>query len=226
MEQEQHHHLVFENAYVRVFYVEIAAHESTLYHRHAFPYLSLAPPAMPDAPAQAGGPNEQTASSVAPVSYAPGGFSHAVHNTRDITLRNIAVELLRPQGELRNRCQQIVREQPQHNCVDLKERDPDSGRLLSSVETLFETDEISVREWEVWPNVTVTPAAQSRSSTLVGSMSGVVNVTANGDSRLVPQAGVVWLLAGSRTALRTGPNAHGRFIAVVFKDSDSAQASQ
>jgi len=224
MEQEQHHHLVFENAYVRVLYVEIPAQESTLYHRHDFPYLSLSPPPLPDAPPQSAAPNERTASSAPPVSYALGGFSHAVHNTRDVTLRNIAIELLRPQGMVRNRCQQIVRDQPQHDCVVLKETDPDAGGLVSSVELLFETDEISVFEWEVWPNSTVTPAAESRLSTLVGSMSGIVNVTANGDSRLVPRAGVVWLLAGSKTALRTGPNAHGNFITVVFKDS--ALASQ
>ncbi len=43
MEQEHHHHLEFENSYVRVFFVEIPAHESTLFHRHDFPYLSVPP---------------------------------------------------------------------------------------------------------------------------------------------------------------------------------------
>src|SRR5689334_22682232 len=43
MEQEHHHHLEFENSYVRVFFVEIPSHESTLFHRHDFPYLSVPP---------------------------------------------------------------------------------------------------------------------------------------------------------------------------------------
>src|SRR5690242_15324413 len=54
MEQEHHHHLEFENSYVRVFFVEIPAHESTLFHRHDFPYLSVPPTgadaAMPPPP--------------------------------------------------------------------------------------------------------------------------------------------------------------------------------
>src|ERR1700746_2111982 len=58
MEQEHHHHLEFENSYVRVFFVEIPAHESTLFHRHDFPYISVPPTsadaAMPPPPGPAG----------------------------------------------------------------------------------------------------------------------------------------------------------------------------
>lgn len=39
VEKEPHHHLVFENEYVRVFKVEVPPHESTLVHRHSRDYV-------------------------------------------------------------------------------------------------------------------------------------------------------------------------------------------
>lgn len=41
VDQEPHHHLVFENEYVRVFKVEVAPHEATLVHRHARDYVGV-----------------------------------------------------------------------------------------------------------------------------------------------------------------------------------------
>ena len=38
---EPHHHLAFENEYVRVFKVEVAAHDATLMHRHRHDYLYI-----------------------------------------------------------------------------------------------------------------------------------------------------------------------------------------
>ena len=39
IEKEPHHHMVFENEYVRVFKVEVAPHEATLVHRHTRDYV-------------------------------------------------------------------------------------------------------------------------------------------------------------------------------------------
>jgi len=212
MEEEQHHHLVFQNAYVKVFYVEIPPHESTLYHHHDLPYVSLPPPPLPDAAPSA--PPRRRPPPSAHVSYALGGFSHTVRNTTDVTLRNIAVELLRPQGPARNRCAQIVRDQPLGGCDDLW---VERGHTAVHHKTLFETDEITVTEFDfvadkIWP-------ADEKLSTLVGGMSGIVNVTLNGDARAIPQAGLVWLLPGSKTSLVAGKDSPGHFVTIVFKDS-------
>jgi quercetin dioxygenase-like cupin family protein len=39
VENEPHHHLVFENEYVRVFKVEVPPHQETLVHRHKRDYV-------------------------------------------------------------------------------------------------------------------------------------------------------------------------------------------
>jgi len=222
MEEEQHHHLVFQNAYVRVFYVEIPAHESTLYHRHDLPYVSLPPPPSPDAPPPAAAPNGRPMPSGPRVSYALGGFSHAVNNTSDVTLRNIAIELLRPQGNARNRCARIVREQSLGDCDELITK---SGLTSLSHKTLFETDEIIAQDWEIGPDEKTWPADEKLSS-LVGGMSGIVNVIVNGDAQAIPQAGLVWLLPGSKTALEAGKDTAGHFITITFKDSAKPSSSE
>ena len=213
VEEEGHHHLVFENAYVKVLYVEIPAHESTLYHRHDLPYVSFPPPPLSDA-SQSQAPNGRSLPPGPHVSYAAGGFSHAMNNTNDVALRNIAIELLRPQGTVRNRCAEILRGQPLTDC----DKPAASSTTLPAHYTLFDSDEIVVEFWEIAPGSTVTPA-DPRVSMLVGGLSGITDATAGGDSRIVPQAGVVWLLAGSRATFTAGPGDDGYFAAIKFKDS-------
>jgi hypothetical protein len=209
MEQEQHHHLVFENSYVRAYYVEIPGHESTLYHRHDLPYVSLPPPsssALPTAPR---------------VGYTPGGFSHAVNNPSNAPLQNVAVELLRPQGNARNRCMEAIRGQPLNDCD--KPASPSPSLPLHYA--LFETGEILVEYWELSPNSATNPA-DTRLDMLVGSLSGITAVDAATASPLEAQAGLTWLPAGSDTIFKTGAKSGGHYITIKFKDSASAQASQ
>lgn len=147
------------------------------------------------------------------VGYSAGNFSHAVSNSSDAALRNVAIELLRPQGTVRNRCQEVLRGQPL-NC----DKGTSSSPSLPSHFALFETDEIAVEYWEIAPGSTVRPA-DARVSTLVGGMSGIVDVTGGGDSRMVPQAGLVWLLADSQATLKAGKGSSGHFVMIRFKDS-------
>lgn len=212
MEQEHHHHVVFENAYVKVVYVEIPPHESTLYHRHDLPYLSFPPPSLADLTPPS--TNGHSLPAGPHVSYAVGGFSHTVTNTSDITLRNIAIELLRPQGTVRNRCAEVLRGQPLNDC----DKPAASSTTFPVHYTLFETDGIAVEDWEIAPGSTISPA-DARVSTLVGAMNGISDVTGGGDSRMVPQAGLLWLLADSKATLKAGPDATGHFVMIRFKDS-------
>jgi len=209
MEEEGHHHFVFENAYVKVYYVEIPPHDATLPHRHDLPHINLPPPEIGSAPA--------SSSSGSPggigVSYLPGNFSHAMTNSTAVAVRNVAVELVRPQGTVRNRCSEALQGQPLGACD--KPASADSSRPLHY--TLFETDEIVVQYWEIGPNATIAPA-DAHLSVLVGGMSGITEGVATGEERVLPQAGAVWLLGGSQATLKAGANG-GHFIAVAFKDS-------
>lgn len=220
MEQEHHHHLEFENSYVRVFFVEIPAHESTLFHRHDFPYLSVSPTgadaAMPTPPGAAG-----QGTRLPMVGYSPGNFSHTVSNSRDFALRNVAIELLRPQGNVRNRCAEVIRGQPHENCEPLE-----SVRqtvLLAGVPArhapLLETDEILVEAWNI-PSATQ-PRWDGHRDILLASLSGIsVRAPGGMDSANALKGGLLWLPAGTKPMFDTTiPDVPGQFIAITFKDS-------
>jgi hypothetical protein len=214
MEQEHHHHLEFENSYVRVFFVEIPAHESTLFHRHDFPYLSVPPTgadaAMPPSPGPAG---QETGLPI--VGYSPGNFSHAVSNSRDFALRNVAIELLRPQGTVRNRCAQVVRDQPKEGC-DILEANTATPATRTP---LFETDELLVEAWHITGHVT-TPPWDDPADVLLASLSGV-SVAASGgiNTANALKGGLLWVPAGSNPVFKTAQASDGQFIAITFKDS-------
>jgi hypothetical protein len=220
MEQEHHHHLEFENSYVRVFFVEIAAHESTLFHRHDFPYLSVPPAGAGAAMAPPPGAARQ-GTDLPRVGYSPGNFSHAVSNTQDFPLRNVAIELLRPQGTVRNRCAQAVRDQPKENC-DIPEP---SAATPATHAPLFETDELLVEAWQIAGSET-TPPWDDRADILLASLGGV-SVTASGgiDSANALKGGLLWLPAGSKPVFKTTRASDGHFIAITFKDSGSHPGS-
>lgn len=207
MEQEHHHHLVFENSYVKAYYVEIPAHDSTLYHRHDLPYVSLPLPSAANAPP--GGPR---------VGYMAAGFSHTVSNPTGVPLRNVAIELVRPQGSARNRCAEAVRGQPLNNC----DKPASPAPSLPLHYALFETDEILVQYWELGRNSAITPA-DARLDILVGGLTGITEVDAASRSPLAAQAGLLWLPAGSDTIFKTGTKSGGHFVTITFKDSASSR---
>ncbi len=134
------------------------------------------------------------------VGYSAGNFSHAVSNSRDFALRNVAIELLHPQGTIRNRCEQVVRDQPKENC-DILEA---NAATPATHVPLFETDELLVEAWHIIGQVT-TPPWDDPSDVLLASLSGV-SVTAPGgiDSANVLKGGLLWLPAGSKPVFKTG----------------------
>jgi hypothetical protein len=224
MGEEHHHHLVFENPYVHIYFVEIPAHDATLYHHHDFPYLSV-PPGGADALAPPPGANVQQGSRIPHVGYAAGDFSHAVTNSSDRPLRNIAVELIRPQGTIRNRCEEAVRGQP---LVDCDMQSSTSLVPLPLHYALFETDEILVECWELGPNATIAPA-DDRFDSLIGDPNGVVTPESSGsgvsDLALWIRGGLLWVPALSKGVFKMGPEG-GHYIAIKFKDSVPLRQSE
>lgn len=209
MREESHHHLIFQNSYVNVFFVEIPPHESTLRHHHDLPYVSIQPGGADAAPATTGSPR---------IGYAAGNVTHAVTNSRDIVQRNIAVELVRPQGTVRDRCAAIVADQTPQVCED----DSLNASHPTRRTPLLESDEIVVESWELAPG-TSTPPLTNRLDMLIGGLTGVqVAGTSGLDSANALRGGILWVPAGSNPVFKTATDRGGRFIAITFKDSGAA----
>ncbi len=96
IDSEPHHHLVLENALVRVFKVEVAPHTETLMHRHGRDYffVNLGPAEIEND--VAGKPPASLKLRDGEVRFTPGGFAHLAKNLGDAPFRNVTIELLQP----------------------------------------------------------------------------------------------------------------------------------
>jgi quercetin dioxygenase-like cupin family protein len=90
---EPHHRLVFENAQVRVFFVDVAPHTDTLMHAHRHDYIYVMLGASEVVNQVEGKPPVTAKLTDGQVAFIPGNFSHVVHNL-DHPFRNLTVELL------------------------------------------------------------------------------------------------------------------------------------
>jgi hypothetical protein len=98
---EPSHHLVMENAYVRVFDVTVAPKASTLVHRHNNDYLFVT---LGDSDVVSARPGEKPAALVlkdGEIRFTPGKFAHAAINQSDKPFHNITIELLKPATNVR-----------------------------------------------------------------------------------------------------------------------------
>jgi quercetin dioxygenase-like cupin family protein len=96
IDAEPHHHLVLENAQVRVFQVEVAPHASTLMHRHNrdYVFVTLGPAEIEND--VAGKPPVPLKLQDGEIRFSTGGFAHIAKNLADTPFRNITIELLQP----------------------------------------------------------------------------------------------------------------------------------
>jgi quercetin dioxygenase-like cupin family protein len=92
---EPHHHPALENAYVRVFKVEVAPHQATLMHRHRHDYVfvSLGPAEVSNE--VAGKPPVTLQLQEGETRFTPGNFAHIARNLAATPFRNVTIEFLK-----------------------------------------------------------------------------------------------------------------------------------
>jgi quercetin dioxygenase-like cupin family protein len=91
--EEQHHHLVLDNDYVRVFHVEVAPHSETLYHQHDMDYVfvTLGDSEVESVPV--GKEAKKLELKDGDTRFTKGGFAHKAVNLSDKPFVNVTVEL-------------------------------------------------------------------------------------------------------------------------------------
>jgi hypothetical protein len=218
MREESHHHLIFQNSYVNVFFVEIPPHESTLPHHHDLPYISVPPGELMQGPFSPGAAVPIASGTPVPlIPYNLGNFSHSVSNAGNIPLRNIAIELVRPQGTPRNLCENIFITIAQP--LDCPKSEATG---FPEIYPLFETDEILVQSWEMNPDM-ISHKLDQKLEVLIAGMYGVSITSRSGiDSAKALSGGVLWIPADSKVVIKTQHGRWGHFIAITFKDSAPA----
>jgi quercetin dioxygenase-like cupin family protein len=92
---EAHHHLAFENEYVRVFKVEVAAHDSTLMHRHRHDYIFVTVGSSDVSNEVEGKPPVELKLQDGDTHFLSGNFAHIARNLAPTPFRNVTIELLK-----------------------------------------------------------------------------------------------------------------------------------
>ena len=95
---EPHHHPALENAYVRVFNVEVAPHEATLMHAHHHDYIFVTLGASEIENDVEGKPPVTLKLQDGEVRFVAGNFAHLARNLADTPFRNVTIELLQDEA--------------------------------------------------------------------------------------------------------------------------------
>lgn len=91
---ESHHHFLFENELVRVFYVEVAPGEATLIHRHRHDYIYVTLGDYEVSNDIVGKPPVRVKLHDGQTGFLAGNYAHSARAVSSAPLRNITVELL------------------------------------------------------------------------------------------------------------------------------------
>ena len=222
---EPHHHLILENEFVRAFYVEVAPHDATLLHQHDADYVFVVLGPGDFVNAVVGKPEVHATLEDGTTRFSRGGFAHVARTDAGISFRNITVELIRPQGALRNLCQKVT-DGPVNDCPDK----PSSN--LYSLKPLFETDEITVSSGKIAPVAMLDEMNSNTAALFVALTNSEISVRVGNQAGVQLKAGqVLWLPAGQNYAVSTSDLAHiprsldaiatnpARFLLISFKDS-------
>jgi oxalate decarboxylase/phosphoglucose isomerase-like protein (cupin superfamily) len=91
---EPHHHLAFENKYVRVYNVEVPPHADTLMHWHRHDYIAVNLGTAEVINAVKDKPPVTAKLQDGQVSFASASFAHIARNQTDQPFRNVTIEIV------------------------------------------------------------------------------------------------------------------------------------
>jgi hypothetical protein len=216
--KEPHHHLVLENDYVRVFRVSVPAHDATLLHQHDVPYLyvSLGPADVINA-AQ-GRSEARIVMTDGQLGYSPGHFAHIARNESDMDFNNVTIELLKPQGQPRNVCAEVLSGVEKQVCS----RSVTEKRGGMSDVPQLQTDEMSVSLARLDPDAEhVGFTAYSGTLFVLLSGSGIQKIVKGSPEETLEVGDVRWLLAGSITTFSNPARKAWSYLTMGFKGSEA-----
>jgi hypothetical protein len=214
LKDEPHHHLLFENEYVRAWAFGINGHDTTLVHNHNLPYLGITVGTADFVNAVVGKPEKHGTQTNGQVSWSGGGFAHLVRTETDTPFRNFTIELLKPQGTAKNGRVKVIADAPL-DCPTAT-----STPLEMATTLVMETDEVAVREGDVSYILRIF-GPDAKAAHLVGALGDAqINVEIPKQPVKTLNAGeAIWLDAGTPANLVNTAKGESKFVLLTFKDS-------
>jgi quercetin dioxygenase-like cupin family protein len=202
VDQEPRHHLFLENAYVRVFKVEVAPQDRTLLHQHDrdYVFVTLGDSDVINAPL--GAPARELKLKDGDTAYAKGGFAHIAINRLTTPFRNVTIEIVKPK--------------PDPN--------PEPWATLAgagmSVTQMVDNDRVHAELYELAPGATTPLHTHRRGHLAVALNDGRLesDVAGKGKSELSQKAGdVIWSEGGYSHTLKNTGTEPVRWVAIEVK---------
>jgi len=225
---EPHHHLKIENEYVRVYYVEVPPHKDTQLHQHDhdYIYVSLGPSDVVNAIVNK--PEIHLQLKDGETHFTRGGFAHVARNLADTPFRNITIELLKPQGNARNRCERVVADGPFSECPSPSNKPVfEESRLLIvpigevTIKPMFQSDEVFLTGFSIALKSNYMEPDSNYSHLLVAEDKSELRVEfAEGTSQPLHSGETLWLEGGKRwTIVPAGEQKLTRFLLLRFNEA-------
>src|SRR5258708_24191205 len=151
--EEPRHRLVVQNDFVRVYSVMVPGLDATLLHRHDLPYLYVTLGAADIINAIVDKPEVHLVLQDGETHYSPGHFAHIVRTDSGMPFQNVTIELVRPQGTVRNFCKEVIPGQPTE-CPQQQSASGAMGKRAASDAAAdpvpyFESEEVRVDLYKV-----------------------------------------------------------------------------
>jgi hypothetical protein len=106
--EEPHHRLLLQNDFTHVYTVTVAPLDATLLHQHDFPYIYVTLGPADIINAIVGKPELHQVLQDGETHYSPGHFAHIARTDSGVAFHNVTVELVRPQGNPKNLCKDVL----------------------------------------------------------------------------------------------------------------------
>jgi hypothetical protein len=207
--QEPHHHLVFQNPFVNVYEIEVAPGEATLMHQHYYDNLFVV---FGDADLTNTVAGEKPAilelSDLA-THFAREPYAHIIANKGNLPFRNITVELLQAQGEVKNFYSSI------NNALDTAS--PDGWGIRQA--RILESDEIRVDAVAV-PSSTAWSPPHDGHDRLVVMLDKINDASGSKEKNSPFPAGMLaWFSADTGLSVPNESDQQMKLMILEFKDT-------
>jgi quercetin dioxygenase-like cupin family protein len=218
---EPTHHLILQNAQVRVFYVDVAPGAETLthWHRHDYVFVTLGPTEIVNA-VEGKDPLPQKLAD-GDTRLVPGNFAHHVHDTAPTDFRNVTVELLQDE-KLRQTSPGQSATWDEDRGLDILEG--------GTKQVLWIKDSIRATEFELQPKAAVPSSPHSHPLLLIAVNDFDLYLQdprthgphANGAHESMPAAkhfasgSAIWLTPGFSRPLTNAGHSAAKFVTLEF----------
>ena len=208
VEQEPFHAPIFRNEHVQVLAVEIPPHQTTLFHRHAHEYLTVA---LTDSTltSMVAGQAPKSSKHLRGEAWVDEPVQHAVRNDSDTPFRAVVVTFFARQGPV-----QAVERKPSRYC------NPRSAAACVDERYLFCTDRVCVSEVEMGPGAITMKHSHSTAHMVIAvtnlDMKDWIDGYPSAHMRTQRSGQVLFLDAGITHQIENGPTP-ARMVVVSWK---------